>query len=356
MRGRTCCFPSRLCALTLGTGWFILTGSIAAYCWFILSQFITDLSDIDPNALDIDSLHVVLTTKQRILLYIVAGLYSAAFFVCGIGLLSIIVRARKFVVAFLALVLAKTVASLAIGAFELYELWEKSSSNCDAVSLEDQPACASGLFNLRVALTVAFALALAIQLWLAHALYVLQRVMREERAYEALAHWHAARIPSTGAATSPFAFDASSASASRPNFNLTMAEMDPSRVSKLNSPYPAFTSKTRLNFNPPPSSPAFGDRKLGFDPMRVPISSPATALLPGYPDSALSHFPSPPASKTGFDAEKLGSPRLPGMGGDEYADPYYKRDNFAFRIDLPARGDSRTPRRSWWGRTLASRF
>ena len=48
-----------------------------------------DLSDTDPNALDIDSLHVVLTTKQRILLYIVAGLYSAAFFICGIGYVSL---------------------------------------------------------------------------------------------------------------------------------------------------------------------------------------------------------------------------------------------------------------------------
>ncbi|KZV68586.1 hypothetical protein PENSPDRAFT_666340 [Peniophora sp. CONT] len=349
MRGRTCCFPARLCALTLGTGWFILTGSIAAYYWFILSQVITDLTRTDPNALDIDSLHVVLTTKQRILLYIVAGLYSAAFFVCGIGLLSVIVRARKFVVAFLALVLAETLASLVVGAFELYELWMKSAANCDAVNSDDKAACASGLFNLRVALTTAFALALALQLWLSHALYVLQRVMREEKAYEALSHWHAARIPSTGAATSPYAFDPSSAS--KLNFSF---DFDPSRVSKLGSPYPVFTSKTRLNFNTKPSSPAFGARKLGFDPMGVPISAPATALLPGHPDSAFAHFPSPPPAKTGFDAEKLCSPRL-GLGGDDYADPYYKRDNFAFRIDLPSRGDSRMPRRSWWGRTVANR-
>lgn len=46
---------------------------------------VADLTRTDPNALDIDSLHVVLTTKQRILLYIVAGFYSAAFFVCGVG-------------------------------------------------------------------------------------------------------------------------------------------------------------------------------------------------------------------------------------------------------------------------------
>lgn len=248
----------------------------------------------------------------------------------------------------MALVLAETLAGLVIGAFELYELWMKSGTNCDPVTLDNKTACASGLFNLRVALTTAFALALAIQFWLAHALYVLQRVMREEKAYEVLAHWHAARIPSAGAATSPFAFDLSPAS--KLNFNF---DSDPSRVSKLGSPYPAFTSKTRLNFNPPPSSPspAFGARKLGFDPMRIPISAPATALLPGYPDS----FPSPPSGKTGFDAEKLGSPRL-GLGDDSYADPYYKRDNFAFRIDLPARGDSRTSRRSWWGRTVANRL
>jgi hypothetical protein len=341
MRGRTCWFPARICSLTLGLAWFVFTGATAAYSWLILSQAITNVGSVDPNALTPDSLHVILTNKQRILLYIIAGVYSASFFICGIGLLSILVRARKFVIAFLTLICLETVTSLAVSAFELYELWGNSADNCSTgINVDSKAACISGIANLRVALTAAFALTLAIQLWLAHALYVLLRVMREEKAYEELAHWHAARIPSKGAATSPFAFDPFSEG--KLNFSV---DFDPSRASKLGSPYPPFTSKTRLNFN---ARAPFDAPKLGFNPARAAISTPTTALVPEYPSSGYGRFPSPSPSKLGFDAAKLGSPQL----GDDYADPYYKRENFAFRVDLPARGSSRTPRKSWWGRPL----
>lgn len=189
-RRACCCFPVRFCVFILSTLYLLITGVVAGFSWFVISQSTSHIGSLDIDKLHINGMDVALTSQQRTAYYVIGGVYTAAFLVSLFGLVGSIARKRGLVRAFFVLVLLHTVVSLGMGGYYLYILWSGHDSAftdaCQTLAAQGISCDTSDLKTLRIVTTSIMAISWLIQFWMLHTIHEYSQQLADEQAYVAV--------------------------------------------------------------------------------------------------------------------------------------------------------------------------
>jgi hypothetical protein len=200
-----CCIPTRFVVFILSFIWLLSSIAVAGFSWFVLSQGTEKIGSIDLDKLHNSNFNVVLDSTQRTVLYVLAGVYTAAVIISLLGVIGALARKRRLVQTFFYMLLLQLLISIGAGAYYLYLLFKanactefakNSGNNNSGVDVDNfVDLCNQSIKSLRISSCISFAISWLFQIWMLHAINEYVTQLRNENAYESVSGGGAVHVP-----------------------------------------------------------------------------------------------------------------------------------------------------------------